>query len=140
MGNENSKVLSEVDEILEKEGSSVDKTTEVFDIIDDIASIQSLISDEEPSSSADKENATPLEEKSKKNSRRNSASWIEKIGRYDELVADMKELRAQFAKAQADKLSLREQLAQLNGEAENEAQKGHERLAGLLSEFKKVGD
>ena len=127
MGNENSKAFVEV---IEK----AEKGIEHFDIIDDVASIQSLLSDQSlPDPSDDKENrSTPT------GNRRDSASWIEKIGRYDTMLTEMEKLKAKHERAQSDKVALREQIQKLHDEAENETQKSHERLAGLLSEFKKV--
>ena len=97
-----------------------------------MASIQSLLSDESlPDLTAEKENRpAPL--------RPESPSWIAKISRYDELLAEMEKLKGKYEKAQNDKVSLRDHISKLNQEAENETQKSHERLAGLLSEFKKV--
>ena len=131
MGNENSKISEEIDAISQKQNEN-------FDIIEDIASIQSLISDQSLAESDRQTDENSEPNGNPRLSRKNSASWMEKIKRYDELLIEMEKLKNKFEKVQADKVQLRDQIQKLKNSEEMEIQKSHDRLAGLLSEFKKV--
>ena len=121
MGNGNSQALAEAI-------NSVENVTTNYDIIDYVASIQSLLSEKiVPGITAEKENRlAPLQPE--------SPSWIAKISRYDELLVEMEK----YEKAQNDKVPFQHHISKINRDAENESQKTDEKLAGLLSEFKKV--
>ena len=133
MGNENSKGAAESLGVLENPGK-LELSEKDFDLIDDIQSLQSILS-EHSTTISDKENRMEI---TSDNSRRSSAGWIEKIKRFDDLASEMTKLKAKYEKVQSDKCALREVIGNIRSEASDETEKSHQRLSGLLGEFKKV--